>query len=201
MKLRNNNSLGAIDDEGSRIRHQWNFTKVDFLLFDVTDDSISSALAHLIHHKLRGYLDGRSVRHATLPALVDVVLGFLQIVRHVDEFARAIEVLDWEDATKYGFESDFLAVARSHIGLEKLIVTAFLNINKIRNLDDRRNAAEIRAIPEVRLDLRRHFDPPDNATRERPEWPPRETLNEASSTYIQCEKSIPYRNLGMMMGY
>jgi hypothetical protein len=106
-----------------------------------------------------------------LSAFIHVVLGLLQVVRNVNELARAVEILDRKDATKDRLEPDFLSLAWSDIGLEKLIVTAFLDINKIRDLDDRLNTAEIRTIPEVGLDLRRHFVPPDDSTREQPKWP------------------------------
>ena len=35
MQLRDNYALGAVNDECSRIGHQWDFAHIDFLLFDI----------------------------------------------------------------------------------------------------------------------------------------------------------------------
>jgi hypothetical protein len=125
------------------------------LLFDVADDALA-ALARVVHHELRRHLDRRRVRHATLAALVDVVLRLLEVVRDVDELARPVEVLDREDAAENRFEADLAPVARAQVGLQELLVARLLDVDEIRNLLDGVGLAEIAAVSEVGLNLGCH---------------------------------------------
>ena len=107
VELADDDALGAVDDERTGVRHQRDLAEVDLLLLDVADDALA-AIAGVVDHQLRRHLDRRRERHAALAALVDVVLRLLEVVRDEDELARAVEVLDREDAAEDGLEADLL---------------------------------------------------------------------------------------------
>src|SRR4029079_19770445 len=152
----------AVDDKGAGLRHQRNFAEVDLLLLDVAYDALAT-LAGVVDHQLRGHLDRRRERHAALATLVDVVLRLLQIVGDVNELARTVEILDREDTTEDLFEAHFFPLARRNVRLQELVVAALLNVDQIRDIDDRVNTTEVRAMSKIRLDLGRHMRNLQNA--------------------------------------
>jgi len=97
VELRDDHALGAVDDEGPVLRHERDLAEVDLLLLDVADRLRARVGILVPDDEAHHHLDGRRVRHAALVALVDVVLGLLQVV--ADELQRAglVEVLDGED--------------------------------------------------------------------------------------------------------
>ena len=103
VELRDDDTLGAVDDERPGVGHQRDFPEVDLLLLDVADDALAT-IAGVVDHQLRGDLDRRGVRHAALTALLHVVLRLLQVVGDEHELARAVEVLDGEHAPENGLE-------------------------------------------------------------------------------------------------
>ena len=105
VQLADDDALGAVDDERAGVRHQRDLAEVDLLLLDVADDALA-ALAGVVDHQLRRHLDRRRVRHAALAALLDVVLRLLEVVADEDELARAVEVLDREDAAEDRLQAD-----------------------------------------------------------------------------------------------
>src|SRR5690606_8997462 len=100
MELGNDDALGTIDDEGARLGHQGDLTKVDLLLFDVPNDSLA-ALTHIIDHQLSRHLDGTSVGHPALTTFAHVILGPFQAISNVDKLSGPIKILDGKDASKY----------------------------------------------------------------------------------------------------
>ncbi len=156
MELRDDDALGTVDDEGTGLGHQRDLAEVDLLLLDVAHDALAT-LAGVVDHELGRDLDRRRERHAALAALIDVVLRLLEIVRDVDELARAVEVLDREDAAEDRLEPDFPALTRRSVRLQELVVARLLDVDEVRDLDDRLHSSEVRAVPKVRLDLGRHL--------------------------------------------
>ncbi len=73
MKLRNNDALSTVDDEGTVVGHQRDFTKENFLFFDVAN-SLSTRFILVVHGQANGDFEWSSVRHATLFALRHVIL-------------------------------------------------------------------------------------------------------------------------------
>ena len=111
VELADDDALGAVDDERAGLGHQRDLAEVDLLLLDVADDALA-AVAGVVDHELRRHLDRRRERHAALAALVDVVLRLLEVVRDEHELARAVEVLDREDAAEDRLEPDLLPLVR-----------------------------------------------------------------------------------------
>ena len=74
VQLRDDDALGAVDDERAVVRHQRDIAEVDLLLLDVAD-GLHAGLGVLVpHHEPDRDLERHGVGHAALLALVDVVL-------------------------------------------------------------------------------------------------------------------------------
>ena len=155
VQLADDDALGAVDDEGAGVRHQRDFAEVDLLLLDVADDALAT-VAGVVDHQLRRHLDRRRERHAALAALVDVVLGLLQVVGHEHELARAVEVLDREDAAEDGLKARLLAIVLRDRRLQELVVRRLLDVDEVRDLDDTLDPSQVLSDAEVGLDSGRH---------------------------------------------
>src|SRR5216684_1748899 len=156
VQLRDHHALGAVDDERAVLRHQRNLAEVDLLLLDVADRLGARLLVLVPDHQAHHHLDRGRVGHAPLVALVDVVLGFLQVVR--DELQRAglVEVLDGEDALEDALEPRVLALLGRRVGLEELVVAVLLDVDQVRDVDDLLDLREVLARTEIVLDRGRH---------------------------------------------
>src|SRR5438874_6218965 len=74
VQLRDDDALGAVDDEGAVLRHQRDVAEVDLLLLDVAD-RLDARLRILVpDDEADRHLERHGVGHAALLALVDVVL-------------------------------------------------------------------------------------------------------------------------------
>ena len=81
MQLRNDDALGAVDDEGAVLGHQRNFAEENLLLLDVAN-GLDAGLGILVEHREPdGDLERRGIGHAALFALGHVVL---QLQAHRD---------------------------------------------------------------------------------------------------------------------
>src|SRR5579859_7212926 len=155
VKLADDHTLGAVDDERPGVRHQRDLAEVDLLLLDVAHDALAT-LAGVVDHELRRHLDGRGVGHAALTALFDVVFRLLEVVADEDELARPVEVLDREDAPEDGLKADLRPVVLRDVGLQELVVRRLLDVDEVRNLDYFPDTTEMLADAEVGLDDVRH---------------------------------------------
>ena len=87
MELGDDDTLGAVDDEGPVIGHQRDVTEVDLLLLDVPD-ALHTGLDVLVpDHQPNRHLERHGVRHAALLTLLDVVLD-LQADRVLADIAN-----------------------------------------------------------------------------------------------------------------
>ena len=163
VQLGDDDALGAVDDERAGVGHQRDLAEVDLLLLDVAHDALA-AVAGVVDHELRRHLDRRRERHAALAALIDVVLRLLEVVRDEDELARAVEVLDREDAAEHRLEADLRALARRDVRSAGTCRTLdFWMSMRLGTSMIAPHAAEVLADAEVGLDRRRHrVAPPTN---------------------------------------
>ena len=155
VQLADDDALGAVDDEGTGVRHQRDLAEVDLLLLDVADDPFA-AIAGVVDHQLGRHLDRRGERHAALAALVHVVLRLLEVVGHEHELTRAVEVLDREDAAEDRLQTRLLTVVLRDRRLQELVVRRLLDVDEVRDLDDPLNRAQVLSNAEVGLDSGRH---------------------------------------------
>ena len=87
MHLRDDDALGAVDDEGAVVGHERNVAHVDILLLDVLDRLGAGLFVDIEHDQPQRHLERRGIGHAALAALVDVVFRRLEFV--FDEFQHA----------------------------------------------------------------------------------------------------------------
>ena len=73
VQLRNDDALGAVDDEGAVVGHQRNFAEEDFLLLDVADGLVAGLGILVENGQPDGDLERSGVGHAALFALGHVV--------------------------------------------------------------------------------------------------------------------------------
>ena len=92
VQLRNDDALGAVDDERAVLGHQRNFAEEDFLLLDVADGLVAGFGILIENGQPDGDLQRRGVGHAALFALGHVVLQ-LQAHRIAAAVAEGDDVL------------------------------------------------------------------------------------------------------------
>ena len=88
VQLRDDDALGAVDDEGAVVGHQRQFAEIDLLLADVLDRLLGAG-SFLVEHD-QAHLDAqrRGVGEAAELALLDVEHRLAEPVAHVLEAAR-----------------------------------------------------------------------------------------------------------------
>ena len=74
VQLADDHALGAVDDEGTVLRHQRNVAEENFLLFDVADGTIAGLGVLVEDGQTHGDFERGGVGHAALFALGDVIL-------------------------------------------------------------------------------------------------------------------------------
>src|SRR5262249_26101041 len=73
VQLADDDTLGPIDDEGTVLSHQRNFTEVDFLLFDVAD-RLRAGIGILIENReADDHFQRRGISHSAVLAVGNVV--------------------------------------------------------------------------------------------------------------------------------
>ena len=92
VQLRNDDALGAVDDEGAVVGHQRDFAEEDLLLLDVADRLGAGLGVLVVNGKPDGDLERRGVSHAALFALGHVVFQ-LQADRIAAAVAESDDVL------------------------------------------------------------------------------------------------------------
>ena len=78
VHLRDDDALGAVDDEGAVRRHERHVAHVDVLLLDVLDRLRAGILVHIEHDQAQRHLERRRVGQVALAAFVDVELRQLR---------------------------------------------------------------------------------------------------------------------------
>src|SRR5579864_2657821 len=156
VHLRDDDALGAIDDEGAVLRHQGHVAHIDVLLLDVADRARARVLVDVPDDEPQRHLQRRGKGDATLLTLFDVVLRLLELVAHEFE-ARAVgEVADGKDRLEYLFEANTGAALRRHVHLQEMIVRAFLHLDEVGHRRDFGNAPEVLADALLTRERLRH---------------------------------------------
>jgi len=136
MHLRDDDALGAVDDEGALVRHERHVAHVDILLLDVADRARAGLLVDVPHHQAQGDLERRCEGHAALLALVDVVFRLLELVLDELELRALREILDREDAGEHFLQADLLALLRQLAHLQEALVRALLHLDQVGHRRD-----------------------------------------------------------------
>src|SRR4029077_4504488 len=105
MHLRDDDTLGAVDDEGAVHGHERHVAHIDVLLLDVLDRASARLLVDIEHDEAERHFQGRGEGHAALLALIDVVFRMLESVADKLELGALAEVTDWKHRAEHGLEA------------------------------------------------------------------------------------------------
>ncbi|GJE72800.1 hypothetical protein CHKEEEPN_4361 [Methylorubrum podarium] len=142
VHLRDDDALGAVDDEGAVVRHERHVAHVDVLLLDVLDGLGAGVGIHVEHDQAQRHLERGREGDAALAALVDVVFRLLEGVAHEFEERRRGEVGDREDRLEDALEALVGAPALGLVHHQELVVGRLLNLDEVRHLGDFPDLAE-----------------------------------------------------------
>ena len=140
--MRDDNALGAVNDESAVRGHERHIDHVYILLLDVADGAEAGCFVDVEGGEAQCYAQGSRVGHAALLALFNVIFRFFQLIAHEVDFGAAGEVLDRE----YGRENFLQAFVEARgmwrFALEEFLVGIALNLNQVRHFADFRNFSE-----------------------------------------------------------
>ena len=153
VHLRDDDALGAVDDEGAVRRHERHVAHIDVLLLDVLDRASAGLLVHIEHDETERHLERRGEGHAALLALIDVVFRRLEGIADELELSALAEIADREHRAEHGLESLVQAPALGLLNHQELIVGLFLNLDEVRHLGHFVDSAE--HLPQALMTVRR----------------------------------------------
>jgi hypothetical protein len=115
---------------------------VDVLLLDVLHRLRAGLLVDIEHDEAQRHLERRSIGHAALAALIDVVFGRFELVFDEFEHRRVGEVRDREHGLEHGLQPLVGPSARGLVDLQELVIGRLLNLDEVRHLCDFLNFSE-----------------------------------------------------------
>ncbi len=136
MHLRDDDALGAVDDEGAVHGHERDVAHVDVLLLDVLDGLGAGFLVDIEHDQAQRHLQRRSIGHAALTALVDVVFRRLKLVTDEFEHRGAGEIRDRKHRPEHRLQAFVQPASGRFIDHQELIIGRLLNLNEVRHFRD-----------------------------------------------------------------
>ena len=136
MHLRDDDALGAVDDEGAVHGHERNVAHVDVLLLDVLDRLRAGLFVDIEHDQAQRHLQRRGIGHAALAALIDVVFRRLEFV--ADEFQhRGVgEIRDRKHRPEHRLQALVQPPADRLVDHQELVIGRLLNLDEVRHLRD-----------------------------------------------------------------
>ena len=147
VHLGDDDALGAVGNEGALLGHERDVAHVDVLLLDVLDGPGAGFLVGFEHDQTKLYLQRSGEGHVALDALLDVVLGLLELVGDVLQDRAFIEVLDRKDRPEDRFNALIPALAHRGLTLQELLIGGTLDLDEVRHLDGFGDAAKGLADP------------------------------------------------------
>ncbi len=154
VHLRDDDALGAVDDEGAVRRHERHVAHIDVLLLDVLDRAGAGLLVDVEHDEAERHLERGGEGHAALLALVDVVFRRLEGVADEFELGALAEVADRKHRAEHGLEPLVQAPALGLLHHQELIVGLLLNLDEVRHLGHFVDSAE--HLPQTLMTVRRY---------------------------------------------
>ena len=159
VHLRDDDALGAVDDEGAVRRHERHVAHVDVLLLDVLDRLGLGLGIDVEHDEAQRHLERRGVGHAALAALVDVVFRRLVLVFDEFEMSGVGEVLDREHRLEHRLQPLVRTAALRRVHQQKLVVRGLLDLDQVRHLADFLDVPEHLANALAASECLRHVAP------------------------------------------
>jgi hypothetical protein len=136
VQLRNDDALGAVDDEGAGFRHQRQIAHVDFLLLDVLDRLDLGRALLVVNHEADLDPQRRTIGHATELAFLDIEHRVAELVADVLQSRIAGVRDDREHRFQGAVKSTVAAIIGRNVKLQKLLVGADLRFQQIGDVQD-----------------------------------------------------------------
>jgi len=159
MHLRDDDTLGAVDDEGPVVGHERQVAHVDVLLLDVADAPRAGLLVDVPDDQPQRHPQRRGVGQAALLALIDVVFRLLELILHEVQRRPIGEILDREDRFERLLQAVHAALVGARQHLQEKLVGLTLHLDEVGHRGDLGNAPECLADPLACRERRRHERP------------------------------------------
>ena len=143
MQLRDDDALGAVDDEGAGVGHQGQFAHVDLLLLDVLDRLVRRLA--VVDHQAHGNAQRRTVAHAARTALALVERRFAEAIVHVLQGGTAGVARNREYRFQRRMQALRLAVGGRDVVLQEFLVGINLDSQQEGHVKHRWALAEVLA--------------------------------------------------------
>ncbi len=143
MQLRDDDALGAVDDERAVVGHERQFAQVHFLFAHVLDGLLGAAGFLVEHHEAHFDAQRRRVGQSAQLAFLDVEYRLAQAIAHVFERRVAGIAGNGEHAVEGGVQADFVALGFRDIRLQESPVRIQLDRQQIRRAENARTLAEV----------------------------------------------------------
>ena len=145
VELRDDDALGAVDDERAVLRHERQLAEVDLLLTHVLDGLLGAARFLVEHHEAHLDAQRRGVGEAPQLAFLDVEYRLAEAVAHVLERGVAGIAGDWKYAVEGGVQAHVVAAGLGRIGLQEPAIGIQLDRKQIRRAENARALAKVLA--------------------------------------------------------
>ena len=145
MQLRNDDALGAVDDERAVVGHERQFAEVDLLLAHVLDGLLGARGFLVEHDETNLDAQRRGIGEATQLALFHVENGVTEAIAHVLQDRVARIAGDREHGLESRMQADVLALLFGLVGLEEGAVGIELDGEQVRRLEDAALLAKVLA--------------------------------------------------------
>ncbi len=136
VHLRDDDALGAVDDEGAVHGHERDIAHVDVLLLDVLDGLGAGFLVDIEHDEAQRHLERRRIGHAALAALVDVIFRRLELVADEFQHRGAGKIRDREYRAEHRLQAFVQPTADRFCDHQELVIGRLLNLDQVRHLCD-----------------------------------------------------------------
>ena len=138
VHLGDDDALGAVDDERAVLGHERHVAHVHVLLLDIEHGTGAGVLIHFENDQTQGHAHRRGIGHATLTALVNVVLRVFKLVANEIQLGGTGKVADRENRPQRLFQTGHVVGHRA----QELLVALALHFDKVRHLHDLADTAE-----------------------------------------------------------
>ncbi len=134
VHLRDDDTLGAVDDEGAVHGHERDIAHVDVLLLDVLDRLGAGLLVDIEHDQAQRHLQRRGKGHAALAALVDVVFRRLEFIADEFQHRGPGKIRDREHRAEHRLQTLVRPASGRLVDHQELVIGRLLNLDEVRHL-------------------------------------------------------------------
>ena len=107
VHLRNDDTLGTVDDKGTFVRHQRNIAHINVLFLDVVDRTGTGGLVNIPDNQTQRGFDRRGIGHVAFDAFVNVILRLFEFIFDKLKFAGSGKVFNGENGFENFFQTEF----------------------------------------------------------------------------------------------